>query len=112
MAIIRLGHKWMIVALLLAAFFIVPVSEAISCAGETDTVNLLVSLDDVTHQDNQNDRGDIDTCSHGHCHHTTAHMRSTLQVSFDPIGALLSQRPDENELYAHSPDRLIRPPKV
>jgi hypothetical protein len=107
-----LRQRFAVIALLLAAFAVIPVADAFLCASEGgDTYSHVESHSDDGSGSESAADSDHGACSHGHCHHAYAHVASHAapETALPPP---LLQRPNSVTVASHTPDGLKRPPKA
>lgn len=104
--------------LLMAAFVVVPVADALACSVEphTSTLHVETTADAAdTDADGDTDSGKHASggaCSHNHCHHSTlslpaqhfAAFAAPLMARWMPVGDAVT--------YAVTLDELTRPPRA
>lgn len=103
-------HRLAVMALLLAAFVVIPMADAVLCASEGGDTYSYVETHSGDSKDKDSDFGH-GACSHGHSHHTYAHASppSAVEVASLPLA---HQRPDSDAIASHTPNGLRRPPKA
>ncbi|HIE5651235.1 TPA: hypothetical protein ACXNQV_003112 [Stenotrophomonas maltophilia] len=97
--------------LLMAAFVVVPVADALACAVEPHaSVARVESAADDTAGDS--DSKHTGACTHNHCHHSTSSLPANTFAAFDaPLPARWMTAGDATA-YAVAQDELTRPPRA
>lgn len=103
-----LARFFVALTLVLAAFVLVPVSDAAACSPEPVSVHQ--TLD---HNHAIDDMGsDQSVCTHGHCHHTASarHAASDLLLA-EPFASSAHNLSGDDSMVSFVTDGLIRPPR-
>ena len=103
-------HRLAVMALLLAAFVVIPMADAVLCASEGGDTYSYVETHSGDSKDKDSDFGH-DACSHGHCHHTHAHV-STNSAPKTASLHMTHAWPESDALASHTPNGLRRPTKA
>lgn len=109
-----LRQRLPLIALLLASFLLVPVLDSVLCASDSLPSHALsqVSPADGDKPDTADSpRHADDSCSHGHCHHSSTHVPpGTLAVISSRL--ISTSLPDRQHFASRTLDGLIRPPRA
>ena len=99
--------------LLLAAFVVVPVAEALACAQEA-TVSVgdvhALQSDSDSESSKSKDSSSADACGHGHCHHSTASLPAAGHDDLFADGRISLHSTEHGDVYALRLDGPMRPP--
>lgn len=99
--------------LLMAAFVVVPVADALACTVEphATTVHMESAPDDAD-GDSGGKHAGADACGHNHCHHSNLSLPTGMLTAFGtPLPARWMNAGDV-ATYAVAQDELARPPRA
>ena len=97
--------------LLMAAFVVVPVADALACSVEPhgSVAHLDIATDEAAGDSDGKHTG---ACAHNHCHHSTLSLPANTFAAFGvPLPARWTDTGDA-AAYAVAPDELKRPPRA
>lgn len=105
-----LARLFAALTLVIAAFVVVPVSDAAACAPEPAAAHQSVDHDPAG--GDHSAPGENGVCAHGHCHHTATERHTTSDFGFavDFIQAR-HDRPHDDGVTSFAADGLKRPPR-
>lgn len=96
--------------LLMAAFVVVPVADALACTVEPHASS--VHVDSAADADGDSDGKHVGACGHNHCHHSNLSLPASPPVAFGtPLPARWMNAGDA-ATYAVAQDELTRPPRA
>lgn len=101
--------------LLIVAFVVVPVAEALACAQEAPaTAGDLHGVSGESDQDlgKGKDSSSADACGHGHCHHSTASLPAAGHDDLFADGRISLHSTEHGDVYALRLDGPMRPPRI
>ena len=96
--------------LLMAAFVVVPVADALACTVDPHASS--VHVDPAADTDGDSDGKHVGACGHNHCHHSNLSLPASPPVAFGtPLPARWMNAGDA-ATYAVAQDELTRPPRA
>lgn len=105
-----LARLFAALTLVIAAFVVVPVSDAAACAPEPVAAHQ--SFDHDPAGGDHSAPGENGVCAHGHCHHTASERHATSEFGIaEAFVQTRHDRPQDDGVASFAANGLMRPPR-
>lgn len=106
-----LARLFAALTLVIAAFVVVPVSDAAACAPEPVAAHQAFDHDPAA-GDHNGPGGEHGLCAHGHCHHTASERHATSEFGLaEAFVQTRHGRPQDDGVASFAANGLMRPPR-